>query len=108
MVVGLVFEVIFRSRWVLLASSLLAWVATRVALDNPLFMPPSIARLRPVLINNFWIHIHVPTMMLSYATLGRRGADGARLAHHAALPEGDAPRDARPWRSSSTGSSRPA
>jgi ABC-type transport system involved in cytochrome c biogenesis permease subunit len=70
MLVGLVFEVIFRSRWVLLASALLAWVATRVALDNPLFMPPSIARLRPVLINNFWIHIHVPTMMLSYATLG--------------------------------------
>jgi ABC-type transport system involved in cytochrome c biogenesis permease subunit len=70
MLVGLVFEVIFRSRWVLLASSLLAWVATRVALDNPLFMPPSIARLKPVLINNFWIHIHVPTMMLSYATLG--------------------------------------
>jgi ABC-type transport system involved in cytochrome c biogenesis permease subunit len=70
MVVGLVFEAIFRSRWVLLAASLLAWIATRVALDNPLFMPPSIARLRPVLINNFWIHIHVPTMMLSYATLG--------------------------------------
>jgi ABC-type transport system involved in cytochrome c biogenesis permease subunit len=70
MLVGLVFEVIFRSRWVLLASGLLAWVATRAALDNPLFMPPSIARLRPVLINNFWIHIHVPTMMLSYATLG--------------------------------------
>jgi ABC-type transport system involved in cytochrome c biogenesis permease subunit len=70
MLVGLVFEVIFRSRWVLLAAALLAWVATRVALDNPLFMPPSIARLRPVLINNFWIHIHVPTMMLSYATLG--------------------------------------
>jgi ABC-type transport system involved in cytochrome c biogenesis permease subunit len=70
MIAGLVFEAIFRSRWILLASSLLAWVATRVALDNPLFMPPSIARLRPVLINNFWIHIHVPTIMLSYATLG--------------------------------------
>ncbi len=70
MLAGLAFEGIFRSRWCLLAGSLLAWVATLAALDNPLFMPPSIARLKPVLINNFWIHIHVPTIMASYATLG--------------------------------------
>jgi cytochrome c-type biogenesis protein CcsB len=67
---GLIFELRFRSGWLLAAGALLGWVALRAALDHPLFMPPGIARLRPVLINNFWIHIHVPTIMAAYATLG--------------------------------------
>jgi ABC-type transport system involved in cytochrome c biogenesis permease subunit len=40
-----------------------------VALEHPTFMPPGISTLQPVLINNFWIHIHVPVIVASYAPL---------------------------------------
>ena len=39
------------------------------AQSNPEFWRPEISKLQPVLINNSLIHIHVPTIMASYAVL---------------------------------------
>ncbi len=68
-VAALVFEIKFRSGWFLMVGTLLSVVALSIALEFPLDLDPGIRGLKPVLINNFWIHIHVPTMMASYATL---------------------------------------
>lgn len=62
-------EAWFRSRWFIVVGGLLGMVALKVALEHPTFMPPGISTLQPVLINNFWIHIHVPVIVASYAPL---------------------------------------
>jgi ABC-type transport system involved in cytochrome c biogenesis permease subunit len=66
---SIVCEWFFRSRWFLTIGSLLATGFLRVAQDQALLMNPSISTLQPVLDNNFWIHIHVPTIVASYAPL---------------------------------------
>jgi ABC-type transport system involved in cytochrome c biogenesis permease subunit len=66
---SLVCEWFSRSRWFLTIGSLLATGFLRVAQDQALIMNPSISTLQPVLDNNFWIHIHVPTIVASYAPL---------------------------------------
>jgi ABC-type transport system involved in cytochrome c biogenesis permease subunit len=66
-VFGLAFEAYFKRRWFLLSGSFLAFVGLWSAMVDPKFMLPAIGNLPPVLINNFWIHIHVPVIMASYA-----------------------------------------
>ncbi len=68
--IGLVFELQKKCRWFLLGGSLLAACSLAAALSFPEAMNPKITALRPVLVNNFWIHVHVPTIMASYAALG--------------------------------------
>jgi ABC-type transport system involved in cytochrome c biogenesis permease subunit len=68
-ILALVCEIIFRSRWFLIVGSLLAMGFLRIAQDQALLMNPSISVLQPVLDRNFWIHIHVPTIVASYAPL---------------------------------------
>ena len=67
---GIIFELIFKNRWCNLAGSFIAVMLVWVAITNPDYMQPAISNLRPVLINNDWIHIHVPTIMTSYSMLG--------------------------------------
>jgi ABC-type transport system involved in cytochrome c biogenesis permease subunit len=68
-VLAIVCEVIFRSRWFLATGSLLAMGFLKIAQGKALFMQPQISTLQPVLDNNFWIHIHVPVIVASYAPL---------------------------------------
>ncbi len=67
---GLILDLFLRRGWFLCAGSLVAFAGLFVATRNPDFMQPAISTLRPVLINNDWIHIHVPAIMTSYALLG--------------------------------------
>jgi len=67
--IAVVCEAWWKSRWFLVVGALLGMVALKVALEHPTFMPPGISTLQPVLINNFWIHIHVPVIVASYAPL---------------------------------------
>jgi ABC-type transport system involved in cytochrome c biogenesis permease subunit len=68
-VLAIVCEGIFRSRWVLMTGSLLAMVFLRISQDHALLLNPGISVLQPVLDKNFWIHIHVPVIVASYAPL---------------------------------------
>jgi ABC-type transport system involved in cytochrome c biogenesis permease subunit len=68
-VLALVCEGIFKSRWFLIAGSLLSMAFLRIAQDQALLLNPSISVLQPVLDRNFWIHIHVPVIVASYAPL---------------------------------------
>lgn len=67
---GLILEAWARRGWFLCSGSLVAFAGLFVATHNPDFMQPAISTLRPVLINNDLIYIHVPTIMTSYAMLG--------------------------------------
>lgn len=92
LVFGLVFEAIFRRRWFLLSGAFLAFLGLWGALVDPQFMQPAIGNLPPVLINNFWIHIHVPVIMASYAMVALSWMMGhvwlgMRLAKSDAHPE---------------------
>ena len=83
--IGLIFELVWYTRgnrkspespedapsvgWFMAAGSLVAMLLLFWAEGNPSFWQPEISTLLPVLINNSLIHIHVPTIMASYAVL---------------------------------------
>jgi len=66
---GVAFDVWLKRGFFIVCGSLLACIGLWVAVGNPNFMQPEISKLQPVLINNDLIHIHVPTIMASYAAL---------------------------------------
>jgi ABC-type transport system involved in cytochrome c biogenesis permease subunit len=66
---GIILEMVFRNRWFVLAGTLGGSMALFVATHNPDFMQPAISTLVPVLDNNDWIYIHVPTVMVGYSIL---------------------------------------
>lgn len=66
--IALIFELISRNRYYLLAAAPLAVVCLVLADSLPAVLDPSIAPLVPVLRDNFWLSIHVPTIALSYAS----------------------------------------
>jgi ABC-type transport system involved in cytochrome c biogenesis permease subunit len=68
-VIGLLAEAYYRTAWVAACGSFVAMLGLFWAQGNPEFWRPEISKLQPVLINNDLIHIHVPTMMVSYAIL---------------------------------------
>jgi ABC-type transport system involved in cytochrome c biogenesis permease subunit len=59
-----------RNRAILLAGSLLTWPLLMAAIDYHKQWDARISTLMPVLMSNYWIHIHVPTIIMSYAALG--------------------------------------
>jgi len=65
---ALMFELISRSRYYLLAAAPLAVVCLVLADSLPAVLDPTISPLVPVLRDNFWLSIHVPTIALSYAS----------------------------------------
>ncbi|MGF1512852.1 MAG: cytochrome c biogenesis protein [Elainellaceae cyanobacterium] len=66
--IALLFELTSRSRYYLLAAAPLAMVCLILADSLPAVLDPSISPLVPVLRDNFWLSIHVPTIALSYAS----------------------------------------
>jgi cytochrome c-type biogenesis protein CcsB len=64
---GLVFELIYRKRYMLTAAAAVSTLALMLADACPAILDPSIRPLTPVLRSNFWLVIHVMTIMLSYA-----------------------------------------
>ena len=66
--IALIFELISRSRYYILAAAPLAVVCLILADSLPAVLDPSISPLVPVLRDNFWLSIHVPTIALSYAS----------------------------------------
>ena len=66
--IALAFELMSRSRYYLLAAAPLSVVCLILADSLPAVLDPSIAPLVPVLRDNFWLSIHVPTIALSYAS----------------------------------------
>ncbi|MBE9076577.1 cytochrome c biogenesis protein CcsA [Romeria aff. gracilis LEGE 07310] len=66
--IALIFELIYRSKYYLLAAAPLSVVCLILADSLPAVLDPSISPLVPVLRDNFWLSIHVPTIALSYAS----------------------------------------
>lgn len=67
-VLAFCFELQTRARSYLLAAAPLAVVCLLLADSLPAVLDPSIEPLVPVLRDNFWLSIHVPTITLSYAS----------------------------------------
>ncbi|WP_038017408.1 cytochrome c biogenesis protein [Synechococcus sp. PCC 7335] len=66
--IALVFELIYKAKYYLLAAAPLAVMCLILADSLPAVLDPSISPLVPVLRDNFWLSIHVPTIALSYAS----------------------------------------
>ncbi len=64
---ALIFELVYRTRYYLLAALAGAIIALILADNLPAVLDPTIKPLTPVLRNNFWLTIHVLTITLSYA-----------------------------------------
>jgi ABC-type transport system involved in cytochrome c biogenesis permease subunit len=65
-ILGFVLEMIYRKTWAALAASGIALVGTGLAATVPL-LDPGIHSLPPVLRSNYWLTIHVLTIVSSYA-----------------------------------------
>lgn len=63
---GLVFELITRKKYAALAGAGIAMITTLLA-ANVSFLDPQIKALQPVLRSNYWLTIHVLTIVSSYA-----------------------------------------
>jgi len=64
---ALIFETIYRTRWVLVGAVPVAVVSLILADSQPVALDRSIQPLVPVLQSNFWLTTHVLTITLSYA-----------------------------------------
>lgn len=64
---ALSFEAIHRNRYFLLAASPIAVLSLVLADTQPVILDPAINPIMPVLRNNFWLTVHVLTIVLSYA-----------------------------------------
>lgn len=64
---ALIFEAIYRTRYILVGSVPVAVVALILADSQPVALDRSIQPLVPVLQSNFWLTTHVLTICLSYA-----------------------------------------
>ena len=67
-VLALAFELTYRARYYLLAAAPLSVLCLVLADSLPAVLDPGITPLAPVLRDNFWLSIHVPTIALSYAS----------------------------------------
>ena len=64
---GLVLGLIYRRRFVLAVSAIIATSAPLVADNCPSVLDPSLQPLQPVLRNDYWLVTHVMTIVLSYS-----------------------------------------
>ncbi|MEM8642924.1 MAG: cytochrome c biogenesis protein CcsA [Cyanobacteria bacterium P01_G01_bin.54] len=80
--IALLFEGIHRAKYYLLAAAPLSIVCLLLADSLPAVLDPSIRPLVPVLRDNFWLSVHVPTITLSYASLALAFGLGHILLGH--------------------------
>lgn len=80
--IALLFELIYRAKNYLLAAAPLSVFCLLLADSLPAVLDPSIKPLVPVLRDNFWLSIHVPTITLSYASFALAFALGHILLGH--------------------------
>lgn len=66
--IALLFELTYRAKYYLLAAAPLSIVCLLLADSLPAILDPKIKPLVPVLRDNFWLSVHVPTITLSYAS----------------------------------------
>ncbi|NEQ16154.1 MAG: cytochrome c biogenesis protein CcsA, partial [Moorea sp. SIO3E2] len=86
--IALVFELIYRAKYYLLAAAPLSILCLLLADSLPAVLDPSIAPLVPVLRDNFWLSIHVPTITLSYASFAlAMGLGHIILGHYLLAPQ---------------------
>lgn len=65
---ALLFELIYRACYYLLAAAPLSILCLVLADNLPAVLDPTISPLVPVLRDNFWLSVHVPTITLGYAS----------------------------------------
>ena len=65
--IALLFEFIHKAKYYLLAAAPLSILCLLLADSLPAVLDSSISPLVPVLRDNFWLSVHVPTITLSYA-----------------------------------------
>ncbi|MGF1520730.1 MAG: cytochrome c biogenesis protein [Leptolyngbyaceae cyanobacterium] len=88
--IALAFEVVSRSRYYLLAAAPLSVMCLILADSLPAVLDPSISPLVPVLRDNFWLSIHVPTIALSYASFAlAMGLGHVTLGNYLFTPAAD-------------------
>ncbi|NEO85301.1 MAG: cytochrome c biogenesis protein CcsA [Spirulina sp. SIO3F2] len=80
--IALSFELIHRAKYYLLAAAPLSVVCLLLADSLPAVLDPSIRPLVPVLRDNFWLAVHVPTITLSYASFALAFGLGHILLGH--------------------------
>ena len=86
--IALLFELIYRAKYYLLAAAPLSIVCLVLADSLPAILDPSIQPLVPVLRDNFWLSIHVPTITLSYASFALSlGLGHIILGHYLFAPQ---------------------
>ncbi|ERN40601.1 ABC-type transport system involved in cytochrome c biogenesis, permease component [Rubidibacter lacunae KORDI 51-2] len=86
--IALVFELCSRARYYLLAAAPLAIVCLVLADSLPAVLDPTISPLVPVLRDNFWLSIHVPTIALSYASFALAlGVGHVAIANYVFAPQ---------------------
>lgn len=66
---GLIFEWIYRRKYIITAAASVSTVVLLLADSFPMVLDPSVRPLEPVLRSNFWLVTHVMTITLSYAAL---------------------------------------
>ncbi len=64
---AMILELVYRPRYYIVAVAPLSVVMLLLADQFPAVLDPSIGPLVPVLRDNFWLSIHVPTITLGYA-----------------------------------------
>ncbi|VEP16734.1 ABC-type transport system involved in cytochrome c biogenesis, permease component [Hyella patelloides LEGE 07179] len=89
--IALLFEGIYRAKYYLLAAAPLSIVCLILADSLPAVLDPTIKPLVPVLRDNFWLSIHVPTITLSYASFALAlGLGHIILGHYLFAPQATA------------------
>ncbi|MBE9127178.1 MULTISPECIES: cytochrome c biogenesis protein [unclassified Coleofasciculus] len=85
--IALLFELIYRAKYYLLAAAPLSVLCLVLADSLPAVLDPSIKPLVPVLRDNFWLSVHVPTITLSYASFALAlGLGHIILGHYLFFP----------------------
>jgi cytochrome c-type biogenesis protein CcsB len=64
---GIVFEAIYRKKYIITAAAAVSTIALLVADHCPAILDSSVRPLEPVLRSNYWLVTHVMTIALSYA-----------------------------------------
>ena len=86
-VLAIIFELIYRAKYYLLAAAPLAIICLILADSLPTVLDASIQPLVPVLRDNFWLSIHVPTITASYACFAlAMGLGHVILGHYLFVP----------------------